>query len=891
MSQFPPNWITRILRFFFKPELWESIEGDLEELYCYELERMSSARARWRYFVNAVAFFRYHRLRQYSKTHNQMDLLKNYLKVSIRDIRRHRLFSSINLLGLVTGFTVMLLVLQYALFQFGFDQFNEKFDRTYRIVNDRYQNGERVQRGAITYPTIGPTLKKDYPEVVAYTRLTVGSRNYLHYDHRQFLMENFMWADEHFFEVFDYPILEGDPITALKESAQVVISESYAQRLLNEGQTLNDLMGQQVLINDWDFHCQIKAVMKDMPVQSHLHSDVLISYNTFIRLAGEGADNSWMWSDFYHYIVLEEGTDPAAFDAKLQEFGNTYFKNGEISGAEEKFELQPLAKLHFDDSLEYEYADVMDGQFVWMILAIALIIMFIAWINYINLTTSRALERAKEVGVRKAMGAFSQQVFGQFLTESFLLNTLALILALLIVVVVQPIMIEIVDLPLDLSVFVRSTIYEIPFIPLFLGVFLVVVCVIGIYPARLISRFRPEEVIKGKYSLVGDMVNMRRFLVVTQFATALILVSASISVYRQIDFMRSQDLGMELKNNLVLYGPDLTDFDSVYIAKFESFKNELVSHPQVLSVSSTGRLFGDKMSRGFTFQSSADPDKHTFGSNWMPMDHQFVEQFGIDVLSGRSFDRSDYHTDGGQVNTAMLNQSALKLFKFDTPEDAIGGQVIVKNSGREYRIVGVVSDFHQRTLKETIEPIIFFPFHDNSHFITVKYVEGKEKEAIALAQDEFMKFYPGNYFDYLFLEEHFDANYQSDQTIGVMSAGLTVIAIILAVLGLYGLVLVTLQKGTKEIGIRKVLGANVGQLLSRFGGQFVVLIVVASIIGIPASSIVIQGFLQDYSYSIGLEWWVIVVSALIMLGLCVVTVLLQTSRIAKNNPIESLRYE
>ena len=286
-------------------------------------------------------------------------------------------------------------------------------------------------------------------------------------------MDNFLWADEHFFEVFDYPILEGDPKAALNESAQVVISESYAQRLLKEGETLNELIGQEVLINDWDFHCQIKAIMKDMPVQSHLHSDVLISYKTFIRLAGEGADNSWMWSDFYHYIVLEEGADPLAFEAKLQEFGNTYFKNGEVSGAEEKFELQPLAKLHFDDSLEYEYADVMDGQFVWMILGIALIIMFIAWINYINLTTSRALERAKEVGVRKAMGAFSQQVFGQFLTESFLLNALALILALIIVVLVQPIMIELMNLPLSLSVFTRSTVHGIPFIALFLSVFLI----------------------------------------------------------------------------------------------------------------------------------------------------------------------------------------------------------------------------------------------------------------------------------------------------------------------------------------------------------------------------------------------------------------------------------
>ncbi|WP_421875520.1 ABC transporter permease [Marinoscillum sp.] len=891
MSQFPPKYVERLLRLFFRQELWESIEGDLQELYTYEVEQIGHAKARWRYLLNALAFFRFHRLRQYSKTQNQMDLLKNYLKVSFRDIRRHRVFSAINLFGLVTGFTVLLLVIQFVLFETGFDQFNSQYDRTFRIINDRYQNGQLVQHGSITYPTIGPTLKKEYPEVEHYTRLMPGSRNYLHYADDQFLINEYFWVDEYFLDVLDYRLLVGNREEALKESASVVLTRSYAERLLAQGQSLSDLLGQEVLINDWDFHCKVTGVVEDLPAQSHIQSDLFISYKTFIRLAGEGADNSWQWSDFYHYIVLKPGVDAKRFEQKLEQFSDRFFQGGEVSGAEEEFHLQPLGAIHLDDSLEYEYARVVDGQFVWLILAIAGVIMLIAWINYINLTTSRALERAKEVGVRKAMGAYHNQIFGQFLTESILLNVVALISAIVLVVLLQPVYRDVTDLPLTLSLLLTSSIFSIPFPVIFLLGFSLVVLVIGIYPARLISRFRPEEVIKGKFALVGDLVHMRKLLVVAQFTAALILIATSTAIYRQISFMQSQDLGMNMSDNLVIYGPDLTDFDSVYIAKFESFRGELMSKPAVQSVTSTGRLFGDKMPRSFMMRSSADPDQQDITSNWLPVDYGFLDQFGIEVLAGRSFDRSDYHTNGRQVNTALINEAAIDQFKFKDAASAVGGQITLADRGRSYRIVGVVSNFHQRTLREDIEPILFFPFYDNSHFISIKYLPGMEEQAIDAAQEVFAKFYPGNYFDYLFLKDHFDDLYRADERIGSISAGLTIIAINLAVLGLYGLVLITLIKKTKEIGIRKVLGASLSELLGHFGAQFILLVGGAAVLGIPISYLFVERFLQDYSYNTGVEWWVILTAALSMVVLCGFTVLLQTRRISHNNPVESLRYE
>ncbi|MEQ8473985.1 MAG: FtsX-like permease family protein [Marinoscillum sp.] len=892
MSQVnPPKWIQSLLKRYFRKDLWEAIEGDLYEIFLEEAAEKGDAYARRRYIFNALAFLRYQRLRQYSTTRNNMDLFKNYLKVTLRDIKRHKSFAAINLFGLITGFMVLLFVLQFVLFETNYDRFHEKSDRTYRVINDRYQNGKLLQHGQITYPTVGPTLFKDYPEVEAYSRLTVGGRNYLHHDDEQFLVQDYLWADEHFFDVFEFPMLTGEKATALDESAKVVFTESYARRFLKEGEKIEDLIGQFVVVNDWDFPSEITGIVQDLPVQSHLSFDMLISYKTFIRLAGEGADKSWEWSDFYHYVVLADGTDQKSFESKMVDFGNKYFKDGEVSGATETFHLQPLHDAHLDNTLEYEFAKVTDGSFIYLIIIIAVIIMIIVWINYINLTTSRSMQRAKEVGVRKSMGAFKGQLIGQFLTESLMLNLIGLFIAIALVLLLQPVFNAITSLPLDLTILVSSALWGLPFVVWFLLGFVLSVLAIGIYPALLISGFKPQDVLKGKYSIVGDLVTMRKVLVISQFAAALILVSGSVAVYRQIDFMRTQDLGMKIDNNLVIYGPDLTAFDSVYISKFDRFKHELMSRPGIESVTSAGRMFGDKMPRSFRMRSSADMDQVDHTSNWLPVDFDFINQFGIEMRAGRTFNQSDYHTNGGLVRTAMVNESALELFNFENAEKAIGATLVNVIRNRSYEIVGVVSDFHQRALNESIEPIIFFPFYDNSHYISVKFLEGMEEKAIAESQTIFEEFYPGNYFDYFFLEDHFDMQYQSDERIGHISAILTVLAIILAVLGLFGLVLITLMKKTKEIGVRKVLGAGLMELLYLFGKHFLGLIGISAVIGIPVSYFLIKDFLQDYAYSTGVEIWVLMVSATVMIVICALTVLFQTGRIANNNPVESLRYE
>ncbi len=889
-----PGWVDRLLSRFCNPQLLESIEGDLHELFREDIEKAGVAYARRMYVLHALSFLRYRSIRRKnrSKTHNNMNLIINYLKISLRDIRRNTTFSAINIFGLVTGFASLILILQFVLFETGYDRFHENGKNIYRIINSRYQDGTLVQKGAITYPMIGPALETDYAEVTGFTRLTVGGRTFIERDEELFMVEDYLWADNNFLRIFNFPLLHGNNGNALSEPGSLVITESYAESLIKPGQTSADLLGTTVKVNNWDFPVTITGIAADVTDRSHLQFDVLFSYQTFIRLAGEDADNSREWSDFYHYIVLDEKTNIPSFQSKLDEFGVTYFKNGEVSGAVEQFSLQAMHDIHLNPDLQYEYAQVTDGNFVRLILFIGILIMLIAWINYINITTSRALQRAREVGIRKVLGAYRRQLIGQFLTESMLVNVLSLILAIVLVIIIQPVFNRLVALPLSLSLFMENSMSGLPYFALFLSIFLAAVILIGYYPALLLSRFSLLEVIKGKIGKYGDMLKLRKVLVVGQFAAALVLISGSVAIYRQVEYMRQQDLGLDISNNLVIHGPQLRGFDSTFIRDFSEFKNSLSNYAGIESVTATRHMLGDRLPKTFRIHSPMDPERSDLGCNWMAVDHDFFTHFEVPLRAGRYFDWYDHHTNGDDVNTVILNESALALFGFENADQAIGEVLEIEGRGQpNFTIVGVVDNFHQQSLKKSIDPLMLLPFYSNSQFFVVNYAEGTADRAVKLARETYADFYPGNYFDYYFLEESFNEQYQEDERIGNLSAVFTLIAIVLAVTGLYGLVLITLLKKTKEIGVRKVLGANVISLLGHYGKSFLTLIGMALLIGLPVSYWGILQFLQDYPYSRGVEAPVLIGASAGLFLLCVVTILFQTKRIASNNPVESLRAE
>ncbi|MEQ9404489.1 MAG: ABC transporter permease [Cyclobacteriaceae bacterium] len=889
MRSSPPKLLKKLLSKFCNPTLWESIEGDLHELFLSDVERHSIRKAKLNYFLNAVAFLRYHRLRKThnSKTLNNMALIKNYLKVSFRDLKRNKTFTGINLTGLIAGMTVSLLMLQYVLFETGFDRFHKDSDRIYRVINDRYQNGELIQHGTITYPVIGPTLKKDFPEIEAFTRLTYSGRAYLEFDNQLFLTNQFLIADEHFPSFFSFEMLEGVKATCLDDAYTIVLTKSYAEKLYSNDQDLNALIGKFIEFNGNPL--KITGIMADPPTDSHLQFELLISYKTFIERAGDGADNSWEWSDFYHYVRLKEGIDVASLDEKMADFGVRYFKQGEVSGGEEKFFLQPLSEAHLNNTMEYEIGQVTNGKIVWLMLSIAIFIIIIAWINYINLNTSRAIQRAKEVGIRKSIGALRGQVINQFLVETLTLNMIALIISLWLTWILQPSFNQLTGLDLSMLVLWNASVGQIPFPLFFAFVLLVSLFLVAIYPALLVTRFGTQDILKGSFKLKGEIVWLRKGLVIFQFCIAVVLITASITISRQIDFMLNQDLGVDIKNTMVIYGPSQSQWDSTFISKTDRLKNEISSLAGVHLVTWSSRVIGERMGRIFQIKSSADPEAANLTSNFFNTDHTFSELYGMQLMAGRDFLPEDHNFDGDLVKNIVINQSAVKLLKFKDERDAVGKTVYFWN--KNWTIIGIVKDFHQRSLHSKIEPVVLIPYFDTSHHISIKLTSEPSESLVSSIEKKFKNVFPGNYFDYFFLEDQYLANYSDEMRMGKISTIFTFLSILIATLGLYGLIAITVIRKTKEIGMRKVLGASTGQLLGLLSKEFLLLVFLASLIGAPLSYFALSEWKAGFAYSEEISIGIVALSSIALVFVSMLTIVLQTQKISGNNPIKSLRYE
>ena len=879
-------FIDRLLKLICEPSLLEAITGDLEELYELDMDK-NPAKADRKYLLNAVAFIRYHRLRKrhFSKTQNNMSLIKNYAKISFRDLLRHRTYTAVNMLGLVSGLAVSLFILQYVLYEVNFDKFHADFDRIHRVINDRYQNGELVQHGTITYPTIGPTMTNDFPEVESYTRMTISGRMYVQNGDNLFISDHGLYADEYFLNFFSFKTLYGDATTALDAPNKLVITESYAKRILPPNKPVTDLLG-STLIVDGD-PCQVTAIVEDVPPQSHLQFELLVSYKTFIEWDA-GSDNSWTWSDFYHYVKVKEGTDVAAMRPKLEQFGITYFKNGEVSGGTERFWLQPLEATHFDNSMEYEIGETIDGEVVWLMLGIALFILAVAWINYINLTSSRSLQRAKEVSIKRSIGAGQANIIGQFVVETLLFNGLALGLSFVVLTILQPFFNNLTGIELGMEVLL-SDFFGAPFPALFAIFFLVSCVIISIYPAWLVSKFQAKDVMHGRYQLKGESAWLRKGLVVFQFATAVVLINAAMAVSDQIDYMMNKDLGIDIDNTMVLYGPSLSSWDSTFISRADRFKNSLATIPGISSASTSSRVAGSGMGRVFHVRSLADPEAKNLTVNFFNADHNYIEVFGLKVLAGRDFESKDHHPDPSQIRNIVINEAAVSLLGINNTEEAIGASVEFWN--KKWTIIGVVNDFHQLSLHDQIEPLFLLPYYNTGNAISLKLDGPLQESTLAKIEEEYQAAYPGNYFDYYFLEDRYQRQYAADLRLGRISQIFTVLSLIMVVLGLYGLLTMTLNKKVKEIGIRKVLGARLEQILMVLAREFAWLMLVAMVIGIPVSIYGIQEWKAGFAYTKETQIALIAFSSLLVVLISVMPVIFQSGKVMKNNPVDSLRAE
>lgn len=819
-------------------------------------------------------------------------MLRDYFKIAWRNMMKNKTFSLINIAGLSVGTAACLLILQYVSFQLSFDQFNENVADLYRVVNDRYQNGQLIQHGTITYSGVGKAMKDDFPEVVNHARVEPMNTLVITYGNEKLGDRKGLAVDNAFLSMFSYPIIAGNRTSALTEPNTLVLSETLARRIFKvKDDDFESVIGKELII-DWSpVPNKITAVCKDVPENSHLTFDFLWSYVTLYSGSDPWriADHDFTASDFWHYIQLKPGSDYAAFNAKLPAFSERHFKGSEVSGSDETFYLQPLSRAHLYSDFEYEIGNTSGATLVWGLLTVALLIIIIAWVNYINLATAKSVERAKEVGVRKVSGATQSQLIRQFLTESFLVNIVSLLIALLIVALVQDQFNHLVKHDLSLLSIFQKGLAGYTIIVLLAGIMLTGMFVSGLYPAFLLSSFKPVLVLKGRFSISLKGIALRKALVVGQFAVTIALIIGSFIIYRQIKFVNSHNLGLNLSQVLVIKAPLLTPWDSTFITRQYSLIGDLKRLPGIEGAAFSTFLPGDEMERRFDVYRSDRPSENHLTLRSGRISSEFMDVYQMTLVAGRNFTEKDYHLNILNRNT-ILNESATRLLGFTSPEEAVGKQ-INRGPGMVLDVVGVMSDFHQKSLHHPVEAAFFYAGSSTGSSFSLKVKPQNLPATIAAVKEKYDAFFPGNVFDYFFVDERFNAQYKNDLLFGKVFGIFAGFAIFIACLGLFGLSLFATLQRTKEIGVRKVLGASAPSIVLLLSKDFMKLVVIAFVIAAPVAWWVMHQWLQDFAYKTNISWWVFAAAGSMVLLIALVTVGSQTIKAAVVNPVKSLRTE
>lgn len=800
-------------------------------------------------------------------------MLRNYLTTAVRSLLRQKAFSVINILGLAIGISACLLIMQYARFELSYDRFLPQSDQVYRMRLDRYNAGELGSEWAGGCSAIGKALKEEFPEVEAYARLRSQSA-VIKFGENIFKEEGIYFASEDFFKVFQYRLLEGNPANALLEPYTAVVTEATAKKYFGK----EEPVGQVIRLND-NNNFKITGVVEDQPLNTHLKFGLLLSFSTFLEWAPQ-ADNAWHWDGFYNYIKLQDGTNPAEFEAKIPALVEARIgEENRKSDHEMIFSLQPLKDIHLYSRLMYETEPGGDGDTVYALLGIGFFIILIAWINYINLSTARSLQRAREVGIRKVMGSYKRQLMSQFMLESALTNAFAVFLALVIMLVVMPVFSELTRQQLSYAFLLDGTFWS------FVLFFLVAGSLLsGFYPAFVLARFQPSQVLKGKMSTSPRGIALRKGLVVVQITASVFLMTGTLVVQRQMSFMKSEELGINIDQTLVIKGPNVTD--STYTDRVSSFKNRMLTQSQIKSMTASSAVPGRQPgwnAGGIKLTTQTDTESKQY--RVIGMDYDFIDAYGLELAAGRKFSREF----GAETSNVLFNETALRWIGFNDPEQLLGKKIDFW--GEQYTVIGIVKDYHQRSLRDAHEPLIFRLIPDIGGFYSLKMSTSNLSENVDFIKEAYISAFPGNVFEYFFLDDYFNQQYESEQTFGKVVALFSGLSIFVACLGLVGLTSFSATMRTKEIGIRKVLGASEGSILALLVREFMILIIISSALAIPLSWLAYQGWLENFANRISLSPVLLIAPGLIVALIALLAAGSQTLSAAKSNPVKALRYE
>lgn len=803
-------------------------------------------------------------------------MLKNYIITAIRNLIKTKLFSFINIFGLTIGITVFILILHYIDYNKSYDKFNNNYDRIYRLRYERTDKDGGAVKFASCCPPAGLLIREQFSQAKKVARVfkSVGT---VAYNDKMFFEERIIFAETEFFEIFNFKFLQGNPVKDLKEPNTAFISKSTAKIYFGN---INPI-GKIISIDKKTIY-KIVGVFADIPQNSHIKFDFVLSYKTLIAKFGEDVEYSWGDSGWFTYILFKKNADIKDFNKKL-----TAIIDKEINEPWKAYNLrmelvlQPLASIHLNSNYQQEFEENGDEDTINFLSIIAIVVIIIAWLNYINLSTAHALSRAKEVGLRKVVGATRLQLIIQFFSETILINLVALFFTLILIALIFPYISNLVLIPQEYIVWNKSIFWI-----RLLIIFSIGIVVSGIYPILLVSSFSPAIVLKGKLGLSkSNKLGLRKILVVVQFIIAIILITFTLAVTEQLFFMKNKDTGFDKKNVLVIRAPRVRDTE--FKTKLATFKEDLLNNLIVNKFCFVTEVPGKQVlwDAGGIFRVGSDENKNY---QIVGIDYDYAELFNLKFAAGRNFSKYFPSDSLGLI----LNETAVKWLGFKNSNEAIGNQI--SYWGVVYNIVGVLKDFHQQSLKKDFEPHIYrlLPTgRDVRGCFAIKINPNKTASSIKSIKEKYDSFFPNNPFEYFFLDDYYNEQYKSDELFGSVFTIFSLLAIFVTCLGVLGLSSFMVVQKTKEIGIRKVLGASVINILTLLTKDFLILIIIAFIICIPFSYTLIDTWLISYPVKIEITPILFIIPLFLVLVITFFTIGFYVIKASKNNPVVSLRYE
>jgi putative ABC transport system permease protein len=796
-------------------------------------------------------------------------MIVNYLKVALRNLAKRKVFTAINIVGLATGVAICLLIGKYIAFEVSYDKFHANGKNIFRTVSSFYTEDVKDEYDGYD---LGPALTYSFPEINTFTRLHHNGslvsfsekENNIKYRERSML-----YVDSSFLNMFSFKVLRGNALLALHNTNSIVITETTARKYFDD----NDPIGKVLQLHDgWTPGLfEISAVIQDVPENSHFKFDMLLPMQTLLQTEFYTNQHE-RWDNFHTYVQFRDGTDIQALNAKLPRFIASYRGNDKGIGANATLDLQHLFDIHYSPDLNNPGTQLTT---IYLFAIIALFVLSIAWINYINLSTARAIERAREVGVKKAIGASRRQLIIQFLVESGLVNVLSILLASAIAFLLLPVLNNITG---------RSFTFDFsePGWLVVLGIlFISGTLVSGIYPALVLSSFKTTEVIKGKIREAGKGWSLRNGLAGFQFSCSLILLVATSLIFHQVNFLKSRDKEFNTKQTVIIKGPEFGEAKDAS-ERMSSFRNELLQYPFVNKVATSFSVPGEGASLSTGMRKLGQPANENRVGNLYWIDPYFMDLYGIKLLSGETWN-PDAKT---LFESVVINEEAVNFFQLGDNESALRETLILPFD--TVRIIGVVKNHHWNSLKTPYQPMIFRAEPISTASISIQ-LDGNVHTALQELEKKYKADFPDNQFSFYFLDDFYNSQYREEDMFGKLFTAFSILAILIGCLGLWGLAAFTTLRRRKEISIRKVLGASAHSIIVLLVRQFLRPLFIAGVIVLPLAWIAGQSWLEKFPYRITFSFDLLLLPLSLLLLVALITVSYQTLKVAHSNPVDSLK--